>query len=1305
MSKKKPTLQEFADKVDNSVDDDDVWHIIDQFVANNGISSHQLNSFNDFIYEGIQRAIDPLTKFSITSNEKTYHVEFVNFMFHPPRYTEIDGETHDIFPVECMQRGIAYSSTWTCDVVITPPNIEPTVAKNVLLGNIPVMIKSDLCHTTKIAHDIDKIAEKGEDIFDHGGYFITVPKHGQGITANKHIITFTEKIKDNYAFFYINKKNKEGMNGEIKSIAHNNSHLTCVGLSINHGSKILISMPWIDITNIPLGIMFKALGVTDEETIITMILGSDWINSKYCETVTINLDNTFNITEKKAKLFISNLIKKKAEKNKKGLIEQVERILEYDFLPHLNYCPEGNVENINIKKAIYLAKAIARLLRIYFDDEKEDSRDNIANKLIINCGTLLSQQIYNAFRRLTMDIVKYAKSALDSGKPADILKYINPKIITNSMSSAISANNWGSNKGKQKDGLSQVYDQYNHMAGIANIRKINQTIGDEGNLTKPRELDESHLNVKCPAETPEGKNVGLVGNLALACLISPFTDPLPVIKLIRKTDNFTNIDKIIKKQRWKLLDLTCVLVNGNIQGITKNPMQFVQDLRFSRRNSSFHNTVSISYKDGDRFVNISTTGGRPCQVLFRIENGQLVYNKNHISELQVGSITWENLFEQGVIEIVDKEEEGNYLIAFMPSDLKENETRNGNSPKYTHCYLHPSLMYGVGGSIIPFSNHNQSPRNTYQCLWENEFVKMANGKMKKIKYIHVGDEILTFDPVTLKIFSTRVISHMNNVTDKQILKIVSWYNKSLIVTFDHKIMTSQGWMAAQDLIPHKTKIAIECCSQIIFVPVLAIEPYENVRISDLTTESDTHCFITGSGFCVHNSAMGKQAIGIPFMNYRQIMCGTFNTLMITQRPLALARTSSMVEFDVMPAGQIGIVCIVCDEFNEEDSNSICLSSVDRGFMVSFKWTVYYAEIRKDRRELLMIPPNSKNNVSHLDEDGLISEGATVYEGDILIGKVLHINDKYIDSSIVYSHQWPAVVDRVQIGTTGEGYTYVRVMTVQKRRPVVGDKFAFMPGQKNTVGMLYRQEDMPFTKDGRVPDVLLNSLAIPSRMTIALLIEILVGKVVANDSWLHNTYLNDPEFVDEKFCEKYTHPKYPGIFDATSFRKSVSVYEISQEAKRLGISEFGDEIMYDGRTGRPLRCLVFNGPVFFQRLRHMVVDKVHARARGGITSLTRQPTEGRAAGGGLKMGVMERDCANGQGVAAVVRDRMFEQSDKYSMPICRICGIQIDSVEGDEFAACSLCGTNNAARINIPYGTKLLVQQLMVINDVQRILTS
>jgi len=246
-------------------------------------------------------------------------------------------------------------------------------------------------------------------------------------------------------------------------------------------------------------------------------------------------------------------------------------------------------------------------------------------------------------------------------------------------------------------------------------------------------------------------------------------------------------------------------------------------------------------------------------------------------------------------------------------------------------------------------------------------------------------------------------------------------------------------------------------------------------------------------------------------------------------------------------------------------------------------------------------------------------------------------------------------------------------------PQMGDKFSSRHGQKGTVGITYRQEDMPYTLDGISPDIIINPHAIPSRMTVGQLMECLMGKTSAIRG---NTMDGDGDGTP--FC-------------------NVSVDMISNKLHELRYQRYGNETLYSGFTGRQLTARVFIGPTYYQRLKHLVDDKIHSRARGPVTQMTKQPVEGRSRDGGLRFGEMERDCIVSHGAAAFLRERLFVVSDKYDVCVCDICGlIAIADYKNGTFNCKSCKNTTRFSRVLLPYACKLFFQEMMAMGIVPRI---
>ena len=445
----------------------------------------------------------------------------------------------------------------------------------------------------------------------------------------------------------------------------------------------------------------------------------------------------------------------------------------------------------------------------------------------------------------------------------------------------------------------------------------------------------------------------------------------------------------------------------------------------------------------------------------------------------------------------------------------------------------------------------------------------------------------------------------------------------------------------------------------------------------------------------YQCAMGKQAIGIYTTNFRDRMDKTSLVLSNPMRPLVDTRIMNILGLHKIPSGQNAIVAIATySGFNQEDSVIINRSAIDRGM---FSATTYKTEKDEDKKifgdeEKRGVPDPLKTrgikfgNYKKLQENGFMKENTLIENTDVIIGKYRPIkqnkNDntkriKYCDESRIYRTKEECFIDRNYIDTNGDGYNICKVRIRTHRKPIIGDKFSSRHGQKGTVGVILDEKDMPFTESGIVPDIIINPHAIPSRMTIAHLKETLLGKVLVQ----------------------------LGMFgDGTSFN-NVDLKTITDELLKQNYEKSGDELMMNGMTGEQIETRVFIGPVFYQRLKHMVNDKQHSRSTGPMVVLTRQPAEGRARDGGLRFGEMERDCMISHGASRFTKERMYDVSDKYSVHVCKECGLIASYNEKYSIYNCKNCNNSvNFSCINIPYSCKLLFQELITMNVAPRFLT-
>jgi DNA-directed RNA polymerase II subunit RPB2 len=446
----------------------------------------------------------------------------------------------------------------------------------------------------------------------------------------------------------------------------------------------------------------------------------------------------------------------------------------------------------------------------------------------------------------------------------------------------------------------------------------------------------------------------------------------------------------------------------------------------------------------------------------------------------------------------------------------------------------------------------------------------------------------------------------------------------------------------------------------------------------------------------YQSAQAKQAMGVYATNYSERMDKTAYVLNYPCRPLVDTRVMNLIKMNQIPSGcNINVAIMTHTGYNQEDSVLINKGSIDRGL---FQTTIYHTEKDEDKQkingdeEIRCKPDPSKTkgmkfgNYSKVNSKGVMPENSLVENRDIIIAKVAPIKEnkndhtkviKYEDLSRIYRTVEETYVDKNYIDRNGDGYTFAKVRLRALRKPVIGDKFSSRHGQKGTVGNIVPEADMPFNRNGVKPDIIINPHAIPSRMTIGQLKETLLGKVLVE----------------------------LGLFgDGTSFG-DLNVDDISKKLLTLGYEASGNELLYNGLTGEQVECSVFMGPVFYQRLKHMVNDKQHSRSIGPMVNLTRQPAEGRSRDGGLRFGEMERDAMISHGAARFTRGRMYDASDKYSVYVCKKCGLVASYNDKLHIHLCRTCDNRtDFSYVEIPYACKLLFQELTTMNVVPRVMT-
>jgi len=913
-------------------------------------------------------------------------------------------------------------------------------------------------------------SEMGECAEDVGGYFI--------IQGGERAMISMERMSENRPFVFRNGRGsaKEMEVVEIKCIGPDNDQVPKSNTVkiIYHPKNQLITMlratvPRIK-TDIPIIILFRALGVLADKDIYELILGQGG-EDNYDPIITESILEASSITTRDHALaWLGEHTNTWSVKSQKQ--SNVQDILSEELFPHIGG------QDMNYEKACFLAHMTRKVLWTSSKRIPTDDRDAYPNKRVDIPGFLLADLFRKTYNNR---MVKDMKAALSkeihggswkaTGNWTDIVninninKIIKSTIMDVCLKSSLATGNFGCGKigGPNKIGVSQVLNRLNITAAISHLRRISTPIEKTGKLIAPRKQHGSQWGYICPAETPEGHSVGVIKNMAMTTGISIFSSPATIYSFIKQLDKLQLLPQTTVAQKHQH---TRVFLNGSWIGMVWNEdaVGMVEALRAAKRMGRIHIHTGIVWKNALKELWITTEAGRVIRPIYHAaavreiaadKTGKLKQAVIDIKEWNK-MVAWATPSGNHLFEYIDA---GETECAYIAMDYAACVA----DTSYTHCEIHPSVVFGTTASGIPFPDHNQSPRNAYQCLGVNEMVRMSDGTEKRIVDIVIGDEVVSFHPQTFEMTNTKVVHHYVRDTNKVIYTVKATGGRSLIATEDHKLMTNLGWVEVKDLDTAVHRLGV-LMTKVEFIPIDSVEVYtEPIQISDITVEHSNHSFITSHGILSSNCAMAKQAMGIYALNFRERFDAMSHILCYPEKPMVSPYMSKFYGAQSLPAGQNIIVAIMTyTGYNQEDSNMINRAALDRGRFRSIFYRTYKDEERKNQssgeEEKFCNPTpvetkHMKNaQYTKVGDDGFVPINTHVTPDDILIGKVVPLRvptgavlpagaKKSRDVSKMPRNNESGYVDKIYKNRNGEGYSFAKIRMRQDRIPEIGDKFS------------------------------------------------------------------------------------------------------------------------------------------------------------------------------------------------------------------------------------------------------------------------
>ena len=1273
-----------------TINKETIFQFLDVYFASNPLYKFQHDSYdqfiNDIVFPTMKESSNIITENIFQDKIYRHKLEFSDITLKPP-VNEIDDEL--IFPEDARIKHLSYSGKLIANVKQVLEIVESQSGnvtrrviaedKEVPVARLPIMVKSRYCNTV-----LRPEIKNTECHFDPGCYFIV----GSSGHIGERVILTHERICENKPLVST-KRDPSYKRGKMYIVQINSKtpdvlgmvNIFTIKMNKNHSLNCLTRQ----FAEIPLFVLFRALGVVSDNDIIKYCVYDesdlDMVNIlRYSldEGLYAKISEEAKPKEIRTQEDAINFLMAKLKNTKKYSETDpvmrdmqkklhVMKILETELLPHVT----GGL----FQKACYIGYMINKLLSCYLGRIDEDDRDSYVNKRLWLPGILLGQIFKQFYQKMINNITKFFKKKNnDDNNPIKIINQIKPSIIEDGLKSALLTGTWSA----RSKGVAQILQRLSYLQTIGYYRRIITPSPDASNnkITSMRQVNNIQLGFVCVVETPEGQKIGLVKGMSLTATPTlTLYSQIPIIKKLLE-GKMLGLNSVYPAQLKQYIK---VLLNGDWIGMTDKAQELYLYMLEKRQNQELDYTVSIMLNYNTKELKIYCDGGRLVRPLLKVRDNELILKPEMLNEIDMNDLSGKKISTfndfmvkyPDVIDWVDVESTESAMISMSFDQLNEQRQRQltpikdkdlhvSGDPvnryeeiytKYTHCELHPSMMLGSITSNIPYANHNYGNRNIlfYSQSRHAMGIYATNYRYRTdISYLLYHPQVPVVVTKAAKWLNTQDIPAGENCVvaimcytgfNQEDSKLV---NKSAVdrgllratalrkedASIEKNPTTSQDDIFMR---PDKSKTVgmkdanYEKLNEKGYTPEETILENGDVLIGKVSpiqkdesnkiyrdesnvyrstvpsTVDKVYTVYNGDGYEMYNMRLRSERV----IQIGDKLCLTddhevltlergwvpINQVTIDDNVAQLSNLTQHIEF-VKPTELFEF------DMNNEDMYEITSDEISLKATLNHK--MYVKLINTNEYKLIEANKIIGTDVEYLSVTHNIING---------------INNKYTNKSVLPTNKKETVTK-----FTGKVYCIqvpTHIFMVRRNNLITWTGNSTRHGQKGTTGALLTSCDMPFSASGIQPDVILNPNAIPSRMTIAQLLEAIFSKVGA----LECNYI-----------------------DGTPFQDNANIEDANEILKKYGFEEYGVETLYSGMTGEKMEAKIFMCPTYYLRLKHLAMDKMHARASGPKQILTRQPPDGRARDGGLRWGEMERDVGIAHGSAFLLREKLLVASD-------------------------------------------------------------